>query len=147
MCIVIDTNRAADFNNPNDPYLVLLLDWLKRGGSVVTGGLLERELMKIAVMRGLLQEWSRRGNLRRISREDVEREEQTLPAIKSNDPHVVALTRLSRAKVVVTEDKELISDLKDASLMGTRRKIYKRDVNNPGNVRNHKRMLSGLDCP
>ena len=147
MCLIIDANRGGDFANLQDPYLSPLLSWVRKGGKIVSGGKLELELSKIGIMREMMLEWSRRGNLVRISSASIQNEINALCPIKSDDPHVVALARLSGARLIVTEDKKLISDLKDCTVVGFRRKIYKKDASRPANIRNHRRMLAGLDCP
>ena len=147
MCLIIDANRGGDFANLQDPYLLPLLSWVRKGGKIVSGGKLELELSKIGIMREMMLEWSRRGNLVRIPSASVQSEIDALCPIKSDDPHVVALARLSGARLIVTEDKKLIADLKNSSVVGFRRKIYKKDGSKPENIRNHRRMLAGLDCP
>lgn len=147
MCLIIDANKAADLAHLRRPYLVPLLKWINQGGRIASGGRLERELLKIADMRSLLAEWSRRGSLVKIAADELTSETERLRAnCRSNDPHVLALANLSGADVVVTEDRDLIDDLRDAALVGRRRRIYKENSAAPDRIDRHKQMLMRVRC-
>lgn len=74
MCLIIDANRGSDFANLREPYLSPLLAWIRKGGKIVSGGKLEKELSRIGVMREMMLEWGRRGNLVRFSSSSIEHE-------------------------------------------------------------------------
>jgi len=148
MCLVIDANQAGDFCKQEKPHLKCLLGWINSGGRVVSAGELERELFRVNAMRTLALEWSRRGNLIKLNAQEVTaRKNQIAPMCRSNDAHVVAVTIVGRADVVVTSDKLLIQDLKDTAIVGSRRKIYKENSASPGRVDRHAKLLRSLDCP
>lgn len=148
MCIIIDANKAADFCKQEKPYLNVLLRWIGAGGRVASGGDLERELFKVESMKSLLLEWSRSGRLVRIPSDRIAvREKSVRQHCKSNDSHVIALAIESKANIVVTEDKNLICDLRDRTLVGNRRRIYKENSASPGRVDRHKLILQQSDCP
>lgn len=148
MCLVIDTNQAADFCKQQKPFLQCLLGWINSGGRIVSGGDLERELFRVSAMRTLALEWSRRGNLIRLNPNQLMSERKRIePLCRSDDPHVLAVTVIGRADVVVTADNLLIKDLKDSGVVGHRRRIYKENAGNPNRIDRHLRMLRGLDCP
>jgi hypothetical protein len=148
MCVVIDTNKAADFCRQERPYLKTLLNWVNSGGRIASGGRLEAELFRVQAMKGLLLEWSRSGKLIRISPDRItNREVLVRDYCASDDPHVVALAIESRASIVVTGDMNLIKDLKNTGLMGSRRKIYKEDSANPESIKRHQALLRRSDCP
>lgn len=148
MCLVIDANQAGVFCKQQRPYVQSLLGWINSGGRVVSGGQLERELFKIREMRVLALEWSRRGNLIRLPTEDLQREtDRVRDKCRSNDPHVVAVAIVGRADVVVTEDNLLIQDLKDPSIVGSKRRIFKEDATNPNRLNTQIRLLRTMDCP
>ena len=148
MCVVIDANKAADFCRQERPYLKTLMSWINSGGRIVSGGKLEAELFKVGAMRSLLTEWSRRGTLIKISTERVQATEQRVrPMCTSDDPHVVALAIESRASVIVTEDKLLIGDLRNLTLVGQRRRIFKENSASPAKVRHLQTLLRNSDCP
>ena len=148
MCIVIDANKAADFCKQERPYLRTLLQWVNSGGRIASGGRLEVELYKVHAMKGLLIEWSRAGKLIRISPERIaQREALVRNRCVSNDPHVVALAIESRAHIVVTADRNLIKDLKNLELVGSKRRIYKENSASPGRTDRHRALLQRSDCP
>lgn len=148
MCLVIDANQAGDLCKQEKPHLKCLLGWINAGGRVISGGELERELFRVSGMRTLALEWSRRGNLIRLSAEQVGQIKDRLQgSCRSNDPHILAVVIAGRADVVVTADKPLIKDLKDTSLVGRRRRIYKENTASPNRIDRHVRLLRGLDCP
>jgi hypothetical protein len=148
MCVVVDANKAADFCKQERPYLTALLKWVNSGGRIASGGRLEIELYKVQAMKGLLVEWSRSGKLIRVSLEKIAgREALVRDQCVSNDPHVVALAIESRARIIVTEDSDLIRDLKNTQLMGARRRIYKENAANPNRIDRHRALLQRSDCP
>lgn len=148
MCVVIDTNKAADFCKQDRPYLKVLLEWVNSGGRIASGGHLENELYKVQAMRVLLLEWFRSGKLIRVPAQRItEREALVRKRCVSNDPHVIALVIESKASIVVTGDRKLIQDLKNSKLMGARRKIYKEHPTNPSIISNHRILLKRSDCP
>lgn len=146
MCIVIDTNRAADFARQEEPYLKLLMTWINSGGKVISGGRLEAELFKVEKMRGLLTEWSKRGSLIRIPSPKIEaREAMVAPMCKSNDAHVIAVAIEGRADIVVTEDNILISDIKNRAIGGKFRAL-KSPKFNPNDISRQRKLLNSTDC-
>ena len=148
MCVVIDANKAADFCKQEHPYLKMLLQWVNAGGRIASGGRLEVELYKVQAMKGLLIEWSRAGKLIKISAEKIaQREALVRECCVSDDPHVVALAIESKAHIIVTEDKNLIKDLKNIRLVGSRRKIYKENSKSPDRIDRHRALLQRSDCP
>jgi hypothetical protein len=148
MCVVIDANKAADFCKQDRPYLKMLLQWVNSGGRIASGGRLEVELFKVQAMKLLLVEWSRSGKLIRVSpHKIIEREALVRDRCVSDDPHVVALAIESKASIVVTGDGNLIKDLKNLELMGSKRKIYKENAAKPNVLKNHRALLQRSDCP
>lgn len=147
MCIIIDANQAGDLTRGERPYVKVVLEWIDSGGAIVTGGDLERELFKLGKMRGLLNELSRSGQLKQIRPERVlRRQQQIVHQCKSNDPHVVALAIEANTRLIVTEDKNLIADLKNLSIVGTRRKIVKENSASPERVDRIRKLLSSANC-
>lgn len=145
MCIIIDANRCGDICSNEKDYVKPLLKWVMKGGKLVSGGKLEDELFKNLKMRSLLLEWDRSGRIRKFKREDMSVEIEG--KCKSDDPHVLALANLSSASIIVTEDEDLISDLKNREIVGFRRKIYKENAASPGHVDHLSKLLSRSGCP
>ncbi|XUU59850.1 hypothetical protein ACRAQ6_09745 [Erythrobacter sp. HA6-11] len=147
MCIIIDANQAGELARANKPYIQLVLKWIESGGAIVSGGHLETELIEHSEMANLLTQLSRSGQLRRIARERiVDRAALIAAACKSNDPHVVALAIEAGTNVIVTQDKNLISDLKNLELVGRRRRILKENSAQPNRTRHIPPLLQSANC-
>jgi hypothetical protein len=134
MCVIIDANLAGKvFATPCDGDFKPLWDWVfdkRKQGCVVFGGHLAEELCRIRRVREggarALSELKRAGRAHEIPREPVEQEERVVRSLrtasgkrlcKSNDPHVVALARLSGARVLCSADKTLHADFKNLMLV------------------------------
>ena len=127
MCLLIDTNQASAFNQPSEAMSVVV-NWIADGGRIVVGGKLTDELNRTRFSK-FLAELSRRGNLRSYTKSEVDDEiaKVSAMALESDDPHVIALARLSGAKVAITNDNKLIADLKNQAICpGKRRAIRHR---------------------
>lgn len=148
MCVIIDANRAGDIVQGAKPYILVLLKWIRGGGKIATGGHLEAELFKNGKMRDLLLQLSRSGQLRRYPSDRLAQIQATVSLkCKSDDPHVVALAIYSKAEIVVTEDADLILDLRDRSLVFSRRRIFKENAASPARVGHLTTLLARSDCP
>jgi hypothetical protein len=125
----------------------VLLDWVRKGGKVVSGGKLQTELGKTA-LRPLLAQWSASGRLILLPNVEIAVEQAAIEkaGIHSNDSHVLAITRLSNSRVVVTRDQLLMRDLKDRSVMGERRKIYPMPERAIADTRINRGVLRNAEC-
>lgn len=115
MCVIVDNDvRDEVFGGASSEAGRYLFDWLTDGrGKLAVGGKLRRELsgsssfvrwMKVAQLVG-----------RVISVEDrrVDEESNRILAeghCESNDPHVLALARVSRSRLLFTNDRRLQRD-------------------------------------
>ena len=127
MPIIIDANRACDFSRPVSSQAAKIMDRIaQKKMRVVVGGELARELVKTK-LRDLLQEWARAGRLSRYENGEVDKEEERikLQSIRSDDPHLLALAILSGCRLLYTEDKELIRDFKDTSVISPKGRVVK----------------------
>ncbi|MEX6506693.1 hypothetical protein [Jiella sp. M17.18] len=96
---------------------------------MTVGGKLLRELPKTG-LRDLLAEWARGGRLERLDTDLVDREEaavESLP-LRSDDPHVLALARVSNSRLLYTQDGNLIVDFKNRQIIDPRGKVIKVDT-------------------
>jgi hypothetical protein len=125
MCIIIDTCCANVLQDKDLPQGKLILNWIKSGGKIVSGGRLEAEL-KGTKLQSLLAAWSLSGRLISYDPDEISAAaaQIQLEKMKSNDLHVVALARVSGAMAVVTKDKDLMQDLKKSGQVDPPRKIY-----------------------
>jgi len=125
MAIVIDANRAGDFGRPLQYHASIILNKVaSRHVRVAVGGKLLRELLGTGI-RNLIVEWERSGRLVRAADAEVDAEELACAAlpIASDDPHVLALVRITGARLVYTNDRPLMSDLKNVSICSPKGKV------------------------
>jgi hypothetical protein len=128
MCIIIDADLAHKvFGVPLPHEYVPLWNWLTRkDGRIVFGGLNSRQLEKNKRAKEVILEWNRKGIAIGISGVDEEQELVEAGAhYESNDPHIIALARLSGARILCSRDKKLHKDFTNPGLLTRPRgKIY-----------------------
>ena len=134
MCAIVDANMASRFfGNPVDEDLRPLWDWIYSGrGVLVVGGQLFKELDKVGDARRVLREWERTGRARTAPHDKVEQETRRLKRANkrtklylSDDPHVIALARVSRARLLCAADELLHTDFDNKALIdGPRGVVY-----------------------
>jgi hypothetical protein len=130
MCVIIDANLAGDaFRKPCHADLVPVWNWIMdRDGCVVYGGRLEDELGPVHDGGRLLMRLSQAGKAKRCREDEIDAEEKRLKAgglCRSDDPHVIALARVSGARVLCSRDQKLHGDFKNPNLInGPRGTIY-----------------------
>ncbi len=130
MCAIIDNDVVHQLfgANPTEPALYFLR-WLSRrnGGVVVAGGRLYRELAQNPKFLQFFTDRFQAGRARRIPNPSVDAEEAELQALqtRSNDTHVLALARVSGARLLFTNDDDLKQDFTNPDLIpGTPGQIY-----------------------
>lgn len=123
MCAIVDNDvRDEVFGGARSEAGRYLFDWLTDGrGKLAVGGKLRRELsgsssfvrwMKVAQLAG-----------RVVSVEDgrVDQESDRIlqeGLCESNDPHVLALARVSRSRLLFTNDQRLQKDFRNPQIIG-----------------------------
>ena len=134
MCIIVDANVLGKFlAEPPNADVLPIHRWLtRRRGKLVysTGGKFAEEIVGKARERLLV--YVRADMAVEESREQELREqEQALAAdIRSDDPHVLALARVSGARLLYTNDGDLMTDFKDKRFVDRPRgKVYSRAAN------------------
>lgn len=127
MSLVIDANAANTLSAGGCDASMAIIVWVRKGGEVVSGGRLQKELLNTN-LRSLLFQWSAAGRLRVLDADLVNKVDAALrPQCRSNDSHVVAVLKIGDGKVLVSGDTDLHKDVKDVALMGYRRKIISCD--------------------
>lgn len=122
MPIVIDANCANSLASATCEPSKAIIAWVRKGGIVESGGRLQQEL-KQTRLKDLLMQWSAAGRLVILSADHVLREERKISkTCQSDDPHVLAVTKLGSSMVVISGDKDLQLDLKKG-IIGKRCKI------------------------
>lgn len=132
MCAIVDANvRDEVFGDNPTGAGKFFREWLAKpngGGLVVGGTKLQRELGSNSSFIRVLNERLQAGRARRIPNEIVDDEESELRAqdiCRSDDEHVLALARVSGARLLFTNDRTLQRDFKDSSIVsGTKGCIY-----------------------
>ena len=126
MCIILDANLFSEYLQ-NTPDMAPVRQWLE--GS-------KRRRGKLAYsFRDKLVELRRAGLLKEIPTAKVAEEEDKLPDLKSDDPHVVALAVAGRVSVLVSKDQALHQDFKGVVKGG---KVYQ--------TAKHRRLLTPDLC-
>jgi hypothetical protein len=140
--LVIDANRATDFCPPSTDLTKFILRFLlKDGGVLVVGGKLLTELARTP-FRNILVELDRSGLLKKLNAYAIDVEVAGLNSseIKSNDQHVIAIMRLADCRLIFTEDRELIADIKNSRVMQPKGKV----IQSTTRVEISRRLLLGL---
>ena len=131
MCVIIEANTAPRvFAQQPDPDFAPLLRWLLRGdGKLVTGGTNQAELFNVGRARAAIVELSRAGRTAIFPDSQIENEQTQIErrlTLRSDDPHIIALGRVSRTRTLCTEDRDLMADFTDRRLIANPRgKIYR----------------------
>lgn len=120
MCLIIDASVAHQFAPPLSDAAVVVVNWLTdRKGKIVYGGQLASELTRTPFRR-LLVQFARAGIAIQVPEASVAAEQKRVVATglcRSNDPHIIALARVSHARVLFSDDTDLHSDFKNARLI------------------------------
>lgn len=128
MCAVVDANLASRFfGDPVDAALRPLWDWIARGrGALVAGGRNLDELSRVGEASRALRNWERAGRAWFAPYKEVEAETRRVTnQCRSDDPHVIALARVSGARLLCSGDQLLHADFDDRDLINNPRgKVY-----------------------
>ena len=148
MCAIVDANVVSEvFGSNLSPAGDRFFNWLNRGsGLLVVGGKVLEELEASSPnFRRWGQEAQLAGRIRILNRTIIDERTAQLQndaAIKSDDPHVIALAQVSGARLLYTNDLDLQRDFKNKMLIDEPRgKVY--STGRGGNYqRRHARLLS-----
>lgn len=158
MCAIIDASVVDDAfakdRKKRSPAAAGFLRWAQRQGGVVLGGRLRKELDGTSEFRRWAQDIRRAGRLRTFDDGQVNRLEGELAAAKdrdpkfyrSDDPHILALARISGARLLYSDDRPLHGDFKNPALLDPPGAIYttlRSKAFGPG----RRRRLDGYRCP
>ena len=154
MCAILDTNAAHEvFPKTNKNRTEAgreFFQWLNDKGKLVLGGKLCEELNGVP---GFL-EWARQMNLdgkggmvrKIINCNDDRINEETEKLMNdgqlaSNDPHIIALAKVSGARLLFSKDKDLRDDFKDSKIINKPRgRVYS------SQTRDKRRFLNRHTC-
>lgn len=143
MCVIVDVNLAFRiFTSVPEADFRPVFDWLHaldKNGCVVFGGTLLKELSSREASRCYLLALLRAGRAHRIPDALVQSEAQQVTdsgLCKSDDPHVVALARVSGTRTLCSHDRALHQDFRNVKLISKPRgRVYQNAM--------HTHLLSG----
>jgi hypothetical protein len=151
VCAIVDNNvrhevfGGQDTQTPAGKYF---LDWLDSSrGALVIGGGLRRELGDYRRFEVWFETAVQFGRARQVDDARVESETNHLlsQSIRSDDEHVLALARVSGARLLFTNDRDLQRDFQNPEIVGgTRGRIYT-TVERTGVRRSHRDLLKRTD--
>ena len=126
MCLIVDANLASlVFCEPSRDDFRPIIEWLispNKDGKLVVGGHLAIELDRVYAARRFVRSLQQAGRARFFPAEAIEKETNRMRAIcTSNDPHVIALARISGARVLCSSDTTLHRDFSNQELISNPR--------------------------
>lgn len=142
--MIVDANRMDHFlAEPAHPDARPIHEWIRKKGRLVfsTGGKFGSELGDRATRR--LTDYARRGGAKRVDQSELRKGERQLIEsgnLKSDDAHVLALAKVSGARLLYTGDRLLMEDFTDREIINNPRgKVY----SGAGN----RDLLNRVACP
>lgn len=131
MCLIVDTCVTHRLLDVNDADFTPVRASIEAGLQTITlGGHLLREYARYREVVRFMAELARRGRLRVVRDTAVDLETESLKAAgacSSNDAHLVALARVSGARILCTSDLAAARDFTRKELVSQPRgKVYRR---------------------
>ena len=125
MCAIIDSNVRDELvkQNPSaiGEHFRDVISGKNRKLNLVVGGKLLRELTGSGQVEQWLIDGIQSGYVVRIDDNLVNKETADIAShCRSNDPHIIALARVSGARLLFTRDHQLMEDFGDRKLLGGR---------------------------
>ena len=151
MCAIVDANVANEVFGPDRPPAGQhFFEWLDSPrGSLVIGGRLREELSQDSRFLRWIKTAIAYGRARSIDDDEVDEraaELRQLAVCSSDDEHVLALALVSGARLLYTNDRQLIRDFKDQEIVSDPRgKIYTTDRSGEITA-THKRLVARHLC-
>jgi hypothetical protein len=130
MCVIVDANVAPQlFAGPPVVSFRPVHRWLFQGnGMLVYGGENARELFRVGAAAEAVRQLRLAGRAHHEDDEAVDADTQRVRGgglCVSDDPHVIALARISGARTLCSHDKDLHIDFRDRRLIsGPRGAVY-----------------------
>lgn len=150
MCAIIDNDVSDELVKKNPSAIGKhFRNWLAtRKGKLVVGGKLLQELQHSAELKRWISARIRAGIVRHVNDKAVDDLAQEIAdTCRSNDAHVVALARISGARLLYTGDRRLMDDFRNKELLGgrVRGRIYNANVGKDTLTDPHKTLLNRTD--
>ena len=150
MCAIIDSNVRDELVKKNPSAIGLhFRKWLSdRKGKLVVGGKLLEELQESTAVKQWIASRIQAGIVDHIEDREVDiKADEIKGQCRSNDPHIVALARVSGARLLYTADRDLMGDFRNKNLLGgrVRGRIYNANVDRNTLSKTHKSLLNRVD--
>lgn len=131
MCLILDANIVHKvFPSPSDDFEPVLRALASGKAALVYGGELSREYQRTSGFLGFLRRLDQQGAAKQFPDTTVDRETEKIRrsgCCRSDDPHILALAVVSRARLLCSEDEALGEDFTDPSILARPRgHVYKR---------------------
>jgi hypothetical protein len=122
MCVIVDADLAAlVFSKPVNADFKPIIDWLtspRKNGKLVYGGQLAAELDLVKAAGRFVRSLQQAGRARLIPDNDIAEEARRVAdQCVSNDVHVIALARVSGARILCSRDTNLHTDFTNPVLI------------------------------
>lgn len=132
-CIIVDASKFKEFFNSTNKDSEPVRKWLNNGGKLIysTCGKFAQDFSKHK-KKIMLKNYVRDGKAFLVPCKRFIAQEQyfkNCKLLKSNDPHILALAKYTGARLLYTEDPDLIKDFKNLELLRPKGKIYSRRSN------------------
>lgn len=149
MCAILDANVAHEVFGKNRTELgIHFFEWIDNGhGRLVVGAVLLDELNSTKA-RIWLREAAIAGRVKIFHEKDIEdrtRQLREQRVCKSNDPHIIALAQITRARLLYSNDRQLHHDFKNRDLVKNPRGKILSTYRHDSLTSNHIRLLSQRD--
>lgn len=151
-CAILDANCLGEtFGREESQAGAEFRRWVGVEGRLVSGGKLHEELRRSAEFRRWAEFAIRSPHLRVIPDRDLEAETQELERradVRSDDPHVLALARVSGTRLLYTRDRKLRSDFQDPAIIADPRgQLYNLGTKDELTDEHRERLRSARPCP
>ena len=138
MSLIVDANVAplVFSPKPDDDFQPVRAALIKKRIVAVRGGKLSREYLRLARFQGIFNELDRQGTLRAVSDsavDDMTRTVEREGRCVSDDPHIIALARVSGARLLCSGDVRLHADFKNRDVLEPAGSVYQNS--------SHRRLL------
>jgi hypothetical protein len=151
LCVIVDANLASSvFSKAPTADFLPVISWLtdpNKNGVICAGGQLSSELSKVGGARRLLRALEQAGRARIYPDDLLSKEEQLVrnaDVCKSNDIHVIALARVSGARVLCSSDKLLHTDFKNLLMVPAPRGVVYQNASHVRLLKHNPRCSPGI---
>jgi predicted nucleic acid-binding protein len=118
MCIIVDANVMGHFTKTPTEEAALVGQWIAKRGNIVYNKELLMEYSKNYEFLKIIQQFERSGKAALVDSESKDLGDMANECL-SNDKHIVALAKASKACVLFSLDQDLHGDFKNNKIVGS----------------------------